>query len=66
MKNLFTILFCNLLVTFAFSQAPEIEWDKTIGGIGFDRFNNIGQTFQIHQFQVINLNLVLMTSMIYG
>lgn len=45
MKNLFTILFCNLLVTFAFSQAPEIEWDKTIGGIGFDRFNNIGQTF---------------------
>ncbi len=44
MKNVFTILFCNLLVTYTFAQAPEIEWENTIGGNGYEYLGTIEPT----------------------
>ena len=44
MKNIFLI--SAIIVTkFSFSQAPEIEWDNTIGGSGSDDLYSIDITF---------------------
>ena len=43
-KYLLLTAVCFLLIPFSFSQAPEIEWQKTIGGLNEDLLHCIQQT----------------------
>ncbi|MFI5171078.1 MAG: MopE-related protein [Chitinophagales bacterium] len=38
------IFFSLLIYPDVFSQAPEVEWDNTIGGFGYDRLTSVTQT----------------------
>jgi uncharacterized delta-60 repeat protein len=44
MKKTITLLALCLIGTLSFAQAPDIQWQKCLGGTGYDRANNIQST----------------------
>ncbi len=44
MKKITLFAFAIYVTYFSFSQAPEIEWQNTIGGNAYDELYSVSQT----------------------